>query len=73
VTINHPEIGELELFAPPFRIKDIEIPAVRAPLLGEHNEYVLGELLGLTDQEIAILRDKDIIMSHEQSSRPLDR
>ena len=73
VTINHPEIGELELFAPPFRINGIDIPAVCAPLLGDHNAYVLGELLGLTDREIADLRDRDIIMGHDQSSRPLAR
>jgi crotonobetainyl-CoA:carnitine CoA-transferase CaiB-like acyl-CoA transferase len=27
----------------------------RAPLLGEHNEYVLKKLLGLSDDEIAEL------------------
>ena len=32
-----------------------------APTLGEHNEEVLRELLGLSDQEIAKLRDDDII------------
>jgi crotonobetainyl-CoA:carnitine CoA-transferase CaiB-like acyl-CoA transferase len=73
VTINHPEIGELELFAPPYKIEGIDTPPAHAPLLGEHNEYVLGELLGLSEQEIADLRDKDIIMSQEQSARPLER
>ena len=72
-TIKHPEIGELELPAPPFKIDGIEIPAIRAPLLGEHNEYVLSELLGLNDNEIADLRDKDIIMSHDRGNRPLER
>ena len=72
VTINHPEIGELELPGPPFRIEGLKTPVVCAPRLGEHNEYILGELLGLDDKEIADLRDKDIIMEHEQGSRPLE-
>jgi benzylsuccinate CoA-transferase BbsF subunit len=72
VTIHHPEIGKLELPGPPFRIDGLEIPAVCAPRLGEHNDYVLGELLGLDDKEIAELRAKDIIMDHEQGSRPLE-
>jgi crotonobetainyl-CoA:carnitine CoA-transferase CaiB-like acyl-CoA transferase len=72
VPIIHPEIGELELFPPPFRISDLDIPVKCAPLLGEHNEYVLGELLGLTDKEIEDLRDKNIIMKREQGNTPLD-
>ncbi len=38
----------------------------RAPLFGEHNRYVLGELLGLSDKEIAELEEEKII-----SDRPL--
>ena len=72
VTINHPEIGEIELPAPPFKISDLEIPAIHAPLLGEHNDYVLKELLGLSDEEISDLQNKDIIVSQERSSQPLE-
>ncbi|OGP51798.1 MAG: hypothetical protein A2Y79_04530 [Deltaproteobacteria bacterium RBG_13_43_22] len=72
VTVHHPEIGKLELPGPPFRIEGLETPVVCAPLLGEHNDYVLGELLGLDDKEIAELRAKDIIMDREQGSRPLE-
>jgi crotonobetainyl-CoA:carnitine CoA-transferase CaiB-like acyl-CoA transferase len=32
-----------------------------APLLGEHNDYVLRELLGLSDQEIARLREREVL------------
>jgi len=31
------------------------------PALGEHNEYVLGHLLGLSAEEIADLEEKKII------------
>ena len=32
-----------------------------APLLGEHNEYVFKDLLGMSDSEIAGLTDKKVI------------
>jgi len=62
VKINHPELGELELVGPPWKIEGIEIQKRHAPLLGEHNQYVLGDLLGLSDEEIADLRKKEVIM-----------
>jgi len=62
VKINHPELGELELVGPPWKISDLELPKGYAPLLGEHNQYVLQGLLGLKDEEMADLREKDIIM-----------
>jgi crotonobetainyl-CoA:carnitine CoA-transferase CaiB-like acyl-CoA transferase len=36
-------------------------PRRPAPCLGQHNEYVLGEILGLSQEEIAQLEEKDII------------
>lgn len=33
-----------------------------APLLGEHTEELLGELLGLTTQEIAGLRERGVLV-----------
>jgi crotonobetainyl-CoA:carnitine CoA-transferase CaiB-like acyl-CoA transferase len=32
-----------------------------APCLGEHNDYVFKDLLGMTDSEIARLTDKKVI------------
>ncbi len=32
-----------------------------SPVLGQHNEHVLGELLGMSEEEIANLADKEII------------
>ena len=34
-----------------------------APLLGQHNDYVFGHLLGLTDEEMADLEERDIVRS----------
>ena len=38
------------------------MPARHVPLLGEHNGYLLRELLGLSEDEGAELRKNDIIM-----------
>jgi crotonobetainyl-CoA:carnitine CoA-transferase CaiB-like acyl-CoA transferase len=62
VTIDHPERGKLIMAGPPWKVSDAEMPAIHAPLLGEHNELVFKELLNLSDAEIAELRSKGIIM-----------
>jgi benzylsuccinate CoA-transferase BbsF subunit len=62
VTIDHPEIGQLELVGMPWKMSDSEAVLNRAPLLGEHNDYVLRKLLGLSRKEIAELRKQGVIM-----------
>jgi crotonobetainyl-CoA:carnitine CoA-transferase CaiB-like acyl-CoA transferase len=60
--IDHPEIGEVAYEAYP--VKMSRTPAFvhgRAPTLAEHNDYVYGELLGMSKAEIAALRERDII------------
>ena len=59
--VRNPELGELELIGPPWKFSGFEIPQNPAPLLGEHNAYVLGKLLGLSESEIDGLREKEII------------
>ncbi len=60
--VNHPELGELELVGLPWKISDLDTPANPAPLLGQHNQFVLQELLGLDDGEINSLRTKGVIL-----------
>ena len=67
VTVDHPELGELELMGAPWKMDGQRPLAKAAPLMGEHNRYVLGELLGLSDDEITGLRDKEIIMQHPEN------
>jgi crotonobetainyl-CoA:carnitine CoA-transferase CaiB-like acyl-CoA transferase len=62
VPVQHPEMGELELFNMPWRMSETKVQQVHAPLLGEHNEYVLKELLNLSEEEIDGLRRKEIIL-----------
>jgi len=62
VSVDHPEIGELELAGPPWKISGLEKRPVHAPLLGQHNRYVLQELLNLSDEAVEDLRSKGVIM-----------
>jgi benzylsuccinate CoA-transferase BbsF subunit len=62
VTVDHPEIGKLELIGSPWKMSDCDAELRCAPLLGEHNDYVLRELLGLSEAEMTTLRENDVIM-----------
>jgi len=69
----HPEWGELEMIRPPWKISDLETPLANAPLLGQHNDYVIKDLLGLTEEEFKELQDKEIIMPESQRGKPLEK
>ncbi|MBI2329706.1 MAG: CoA transferase [Chloroflexi bacterium] len=53
--LDHPEIGKHYARGPAFMLSKVPCELRRAPLLGEHNEYALKEILGMTDEEIAEL------------------
>jgi benzylsuccinate CoA-transferase BbsF subunit len=54
--LEHKLIGPYSYELPSFRFSEIEPQPQRpAPLLGEHNEYVLKNILGYTDEDIAQL------------------
>jgi crotonobetainyl-CoA:carnitine CoA-transferase CaiB-like acyl-CoA transferase len=60
--VNHPEAGTYRQVTTPWRLSKHPRRATSpAPGLGEHNGYVLGELLGLSAQEIAGLEAQGII------------
>ncbi|MBI4767304.1 MAG: CoA transferase [Deltaproteobacteria bacterium] len=72
LSIEHPEIGHLEILDTPWKISGLQKPNRHAPLLGEHNDYVLKELLGMSDDEIQELQEKDIIMGESGPEFYLD-
>ncbi|MFC1957765.1 CoA transferase, partial [Chloroflexota bacterium] len=53
--VDHPEGGTYLVHPSPIVPSKSYHEVRRSPLLGEHNEYVLKELLGLSDDEIADL------------------
>jgi benzylsuccinate CoA-transferase BbsF subunit len=61
VEVDHPEFGRREFVGAPWKMSDYE-PFVRhAPVLGEHNNYVFRELLGMDEGELAELRREGVI------------
>ncbi|NIO70507.1 MAG: CoA transferase [Anaerolineae bacterium] len=61
--LEHPELGPFHFEAPPFILSetpaDLRHPA---PCLGEHNAYVYGEILSLSEEEIAHLEAEGVIV-----------
>jgi len=52
VELEHPEVGKYRTNSGAhFRLSKCECDLVRAPLLGEHNEYVFKKILGVPDDE----------------------
>jgi crotonobetainyl-CoA:carnitine CoA-transferase CaiB-like acyl-CoA transferase len=51
--IEHPVIGPLAYSGPAFRLSKTRDQQSNAPCLGEHNEFVLKELLGISDDQFA--------------------
>jgi crotonobetainyl-CoA:carnitine CoA-transferase CaiB-like acyl-CoA transferase len=60
--VEHPVIGNDWVIAPPWRLSETPAHIRRhAPLLGEHDAYVFGELLGMTPAEIERLKEEKVI------------
>jgi benzylsuccinate CoA-transferase BbsF subunit len=52
--LEHGEMGSVPYAGHQFRILGYDSgPRSAAPLLGEHNDYVLREILGMDDEQIA--------------------
>jgi crotonobetainyl-CoA:carnitine CoA-transferase CaiB-like acyl-CoA transferase len=62
IEVPHPLSGSVPLVANPIRYSRTPISyGVPPPLLGEHTEEVLRDLLGKTPEEIARLRAENVI------------
>lgn len=73
IAVDHPELGELEFLNSPWRYSSLSMPTRHSPLLGEHNEEILGELLGYSQEEIAGFQEKAVIMPKNQEGQVLDK
>ena len=76
VVSHHPSTGmpPLPYAGRPWKMS--ETPAVSpksAPIMGEHNEVILGDLLGLTPAEISRLEEERIIGYAPADPRPVRR
>ena len=63
IEVEHPEIGYEVLPGIPWKLSQTpgEIRK-HAPKLGEHNDYVLKELLGFSEEEVTDLTEKGALL-----------
>ena len=62
VEMDHPEIGRMKYSGMLWKMSKTQREGhSHAPLMGEHNEYVFGELLGIPEDEIARLIENEVI------------
>ena len=76
VVRHHPSTGmpPLPYAGRPWKLSETPAVAPRsAPIMGEHNEYVLGELLGMTGEEIAALEGQGVVGYAPDDPRPVQR
>jgi crotonobetainyl-CoA:carnitine CoA-transferase CaiB-like acyl-CoA transferase len=60
--LHHPILGAVPSVASPIKYSETQISYDRAaPMLGEHTDEVLRDLLGVTPEEIARMRERGII------------
>jgi benzylsuccinate CoA-transferase BbsF subunit len=58
--VEHPRLGERLVVGPPWKLEGAGIRRA-SPLLGESNQYVLGEILGLSQEEIEQLQKAEAL------------
>jgi len=58
--VEHPVVGERIVVGPPWKMEGVGVRAP-APLIGQHNDYVLGEILGMSPEEIDRLAQEGVL------------
>lgn len=61
VEVDHPERGKYLTIGNPIKLSDSPTDVQRSPLLGEHTEEILKDIVGLSDQEIKDAREEGAI------------
>jgi formyl-CoA transferase len=60
--VEHPKLGKIRVPGSPIRLSDSPLDQVfAAPLLGQHTDEVLTEMLGLREEQLSALREKQAI------------
>ena len=62
IELDHPQLGRTTSDATPIKLSDTPAEYNRAaPVAGQDNDYVYGDLLGISEDEIAELRKQGVI------------
>ncbi|SVB13316.1 uncharacterized protein METZ01_LOCUS166170, partial [marine metagenome] len=60
--VEHPQQGAIKLTGDPFRFSTVDkMPLRPAPLLGEHTEQILTEMIGIDTTQVMSLRERGIV------------
>ena len=71
VETSHPIMGSFRVPGPPYRFEPaLLVPPRPAPLFGQHNREVLGELLGLGERQLDELHAGGILLSQPRQAEP---
>jgi benzylsuccinate CoA-transferase BbsF subunit len=63
VELNHPEVGKRRHLGIPWKMSRTPCAVQRpAPCLGQDTDYVLQDVLGLSQQDIASLKEKEVLV-----------
>ena len=58
VEMDHPEVGKRTVAGLPLKLSAMpQLPYFSAPLLGQHNDFVFGDLLGHDPKRVQELKD----------------
>ena len=62
IEMDHPEVGKRKVAGLPMKFSAmLQLPYFHAPLLGQHNDFVFGELLGYPPDRVQELKDRQAI------------
>ena len=56
VEVDHPERGKYLSVGNPVKLSDSPVEVLRSPLLGEHTQEILSDVLEYSDQEVEVIR-----------------
>lgn len=60
--VDHPSCGPMKLVSPPVKYS-VSKPSIRTPppTLGQHTDEVLGEMLGMSREEVEGLKAEGVV------------
>jgi formyl-CoA transferase len=61
VEVDHPERGKYLTVGNPVKLSDSPSDVVRSPLLGEHTDDILRDVVGMSDDEIAAAKEEGAV------------
>jgi benzylsuccinate CoA-transferase BbsF subunit len=67
--IPHPELGDSTFHTPPYRIDGERVELDRPPLIGEHSDILLREILHYSPERVASLRESGAIETQKPTEK----